>query len=345
MIVFPGTEREQRVSTKRRAGPAGDGFRIVTAGGGGHGDPRERDPAGACARTSCDGYVSGEQAREVYGVEVEHRTLARAASARAGAAGLEGRPDGVTVEVVRNYLVSVAEEMRVTLVRTAFNPVIYEVLDFGISVYDARLELVAEAPGVTRFVGANDYAIHKGVDYVGRENLGRATWSSLNYPYWSGAHTYDATLFAPVFDEPGSAPVAFLVVRAHWLDLGAKDPGYVLDSTDMHQEGLIFPGTKIVKAGRPDRELLDLIRFNSRMPDAVLGDLNAQIAALRTGERRFGELLAKFGRPTSTRASTRSSTTASGRLAARSPRCPKARGRPATGSTATGSRTGRSRSR
>jgi N-methylhydantoinase B len=206
--------------------------------------------------------------------------------------------DAATVEVVRNYLISVAEEMRVTLIRTAFNPVIYEVLDFGISVYDARLELVAEAPGVTRFVGANDYAIRKGIDYVGVENLDPGDVVVLNYPYWNSAHTYDATLFAPVFAPGDEAPSGYLVVRAHWLDLGAKDPGYVLDSTDMHQEGLIFPGTKVIKRGVPDRQILELIRFNSRMPDAVLGDLNAQIAAIRTGERRFLELIAKFGHET-----------------------------------------------
>jgi N-methylhydantoinase B len=203
--------------------------------------------------------------------------------------------DGATVEVIRSYLVSVAEEMRVTLIRTAFNPVIYEVLDFGISVYDSDLELVAEAPGVTRFVGANDYAIRKGVEYVGTENFARGDVVVLNYPYWNGAHAYDATVFAPVFAPKGEVPLAYLVVRAHWLDLGAKDPGYVLDSTDMHQEGMIFPGTKIINAGKPNREIFELIRFNSRMPDAVLGDLNAQVAAIRTGERRLLELVEKFG--------------------------------------------------
>jgi N-methylhydantoinase B len=189
--------------------------------------------------------------------------------------------DGAVVEIVRSYLVSAAEEMRATLIRTAFNPVIYEVFDFGISIYDAKLDLIGEASGLTFFLGANDHAV-----------------LIMNYPYWNGAHTHDATLLAPVFEAGGDSAFAYLVVRAHWLDLGAKDPGYVLDSTDMHQEGLIFPGTKVIKAGKPDREILELIRFNSRMPDLVLGDFNAQVAALRTGERRIKELLEKFGRST-----------------------------------------------
>lgn len=209
-----------------------------------------------------------------------------------------GAVDGATVEVIRRYLIAAAEEMRATLVRTSFSPIIYEVLDFGLSIYNSRCELVAEAPGVTRFVGANDYAIGKGVAYVGEENLSAGDVVVLNYPYWNGAHVSDATLFAPVFGPDDERPFAYLCVRAHWLDLGAKDAGYVLDSTDMHQEGLVFPGTKIVRQGQLNRELVELIRFNSRAPEIVIGDLHAQIAALRTGERRLVELVDKFGRET-----------------------------------------------
>jgi N-methylhydantoinase B len=206
--------------------------------------------------------------------------------------------DGATAEVVRSYLGSAAEEMRATLIRTAFNPVIYEVLDFGISVYDANLELIAEAPGLTHFLGANDYSIRKGVQYVGSENFEPGDVVLLNYPYWNAAHTHDATLFSPFFRPGSDLPTAYLCVRAHWLDLGAKDPGYVLDSTSVFQEGILFPGTKVFKRGAVDHEILELIRFNSRMPDLVVGDLHAQVAALRTGERRLQEVYERFGRQT-----------------------------------------------
>src|SRR5690606_37801632 len=134
-----------------------------------------------------------------------------------------------------------------------------------------------------------------GVEYVGVENLHPGDVVMLNYPYWSAAHAYDAMLFTPVFREGHDGPAAYLAVRAHWMDLGAKSPGYVLDATDMHQEGLIFPGTKVVKQGRVDNELLEIIRFNSRMPDNVTGDFHAQLAALRTGERRLRQVWEKFG--------------------------------------------------
>ena len=84
--------------------------------------------------------------------------------------------DGATVEVIRHYLNSTAEQMRRTLVRTAFNPVIYEVLDFGISIYDRDRRLLSESSGILSFLGANDFAIHKGVEKVGIENLHPAMW-------------------------------------------------------------------------------------------------------------------------------------------------------------------------
>jgi N-methylhydantoinase B len=206
--------------------------------------------------------------------------------------------DGATVEVIRSYLFSAAEEMRRTLIRTAFNPVIYEVLDFGISIYNRDLDLISEAPSLTFFLGANDYAIRKGIEHIGEENLEPGDIILLNYPYWSAAHVSDVTLFAPIFTPKERKPFAYTCIRAHWMDLGAKDPGYVLDSTDMHQEGLIFPGTKVYKRGKPDREIIELIRFNSRMPELVLGDLDAQVASTRTGERRLLQILDKFGMET-----------------------------------------------
>ena len=203
--------------------------------------------------------------------------------------------DGATVEVIRHYLNSTAEQMRRTLVRTAFNPVIYEVLDFGISMYDRDRRLISESSGLLSFLGANDYAIHKGVEKVGIENLHAGDVVMINFPYWSGAHVSDAMLFAPVFAKGSDRPDVYLAVRAHWMDLGAKDPGYVLDSTSMHQEGLIMPGIKVIKRGTVDQQIIDILRYNSRMPDTIIGNFNAQVAALRVGERRFRQIWEKFG--------------------------------------------------
>ena len=203
--------------------------------------------------------------------------------------------DGATVEVIRHYLNSTAEQMRRTLVRTAFNPVIYEVLDFGISMYDRNRRLISESSGILSFLGANDYAIHKGVEKVGVENLHPGDVVMINYPYWSGAHVSDAMLFTPVFCKGSELPDAYLTVRAHWMDLGAKDPGYVLDSTSIHQEGLILPGIKLINRGEVDPQIMAILRYNSRMPDTIIGDFNAQISAMRVGERRLHQIWEKFG--------------------------------------------------
>lgn len=204
--------------------------------------------------------------------------------------------DPATVEVVRNYLTSAASEMQRTLIRTAYNTIIYEILDFGISLYDKDQNLIADSPGLTLFLGANDYGLKKGIEYIGEENLEPGDIVIMNYPYWSSAHTLDVCLFSPVFSEDEEL-LGYGMIRAHWLDIGAKDSGYVLDSTDVHQEGLIFPGTKIYKQGEPDEELFELLRFNSRTPKKVIGDVNAQIAALNTGKRRLREVHEKYGTP------------------------------------------------
>jgi N-methylhydantoinase B len=203
--------------------------------------------------------------------------------------------DGANAQVVNSYVVSALEQARRTLIRTAFNPVIYEVLDFGISLYDRDLRLIAEAPGILSFLGANDRAIRHGVDHVGADRLEPGDVALLNYPYWSSAHAYDAMLFAPIHLVPGASQSHYVAIRAHWMDLGAKDPAYVLDSTDMHQEGVIFPGTRIVKRGVIDEEIVDLVRFNSRLPELTIGDFHAQVAAIRTAERRLHEIAGRFG--------------------------------------------------
>ncbi|RQG94913.1 hydantoinase B/oxoprolinase family protein [Natrarchaeobius chitinivorans] len=204
--------------------------------------------------------------------------------------------DPATVEVIRNYLTSAASEMQRTLIRTAYNTIIYEIKDFGLSLYDADLNLVADSPGLTLFLGANDYSLEKGVEHVGEDNFEEGDVVIMNYPYWSSGHTLDVCVIMPIF--VASELKGYAVSRAHLLDMGQKDPGYVLDSTDVHQEGLLFPGTKLYEAGELDEEIRDLLRFNTRVPDKVIGDINAQVAALRTGTKRFQELYERYGSET-----------------------------------------------
>lgn len=150
------------------------------------------------------------------------------------------------------------------------------------------------------FTRANDYALKKIVEFLGEEHIHPGDVILLNYPFWSSTHTLDVTAASPIFWKEHL--IGFTAVKQHWLDLKQKDAGYCLDSVDMHQEGLFFPCSKIYKHGVLNKELEDLIRFNCRMPERVLGDMNAQISSCRTGERRTIELIEKFGLDTFTHA-------------------------------------------
>lgn len=201
--------------------------------------------------------------------------------------------DPITVEVIHNYLLSAANEMERNLMRTAFSTIIYEIRDFGLGIYDSKCRMLAEAPGLAVFTRGNDYGLEKTVEFLKPENIHPGDVLLTSYPYWSSAHPLDVLAVSPIFFE--GELLGYTAVKQHWLDLGQKDPGYILDSTDVFQEGLIMPGLKIYKKGVLDEELLNLIRFNSRLPNRVIGDMNAQISACRTGERRVIELIGRFG--------------------------------------------------
>ncbi len=201
--------------------------------------------------------------------------------------------DPITVQVIHNYLLSAAREMERNLMRTAYSTVIYEVRDFGLGIYDRQCRMLAEAPGLAVFTRGNDYGLQKTVDFVGEENLEPGDLILTSYPYWSSAHPLDVLAVSPIF--ACGELVGYTAIKQHWLDMGQKDAGYILDSTDVFQEGLLLPGMKLYKAGVLDREIYNLLRFNSRMPDRIIGDLNAQVSACRTGERRVISLVERYG--------------------------------------------------
>ncbi|MBK8020657.1 MAG: hydantoinase B/oxoprolinase family protein [Chloroflexi bacterium] len=201
--------------------------------------------------------------------------------------------DQITVEVIRNYLLSAANEMERNLMRTSYNTIIYEIRDFGLGIYDDKCRMLAESPGLAVFTRGNDYGIQKTIDFVGLDNIKPGDLMLTSYPYWSSAHPLDVLAVSPIFYK--NELIGFTAIKQHYLDLGQKDAGYILDSIDVFQEGLLMPGLKIYKEGVLDKEILNLIRFNSRLPDRVIGDMNAQISACRTGERRVVELVDRFG--------------------------------------------------
>jgi N-methylhydantoinase B len=208
--------------------------------------------------------------------------------------------DSITTEIIRHGLLANAREMARNLCRTAYNTVVYEIHDYGIGIHDAAGDVVADAPGIAIFTRGNDHGIKEALRFHGADAMRPGDIFLLNYPYWSSAHTLDPLVFAPI--HSGGALIGFASCRIHVLDLKQKDPGYVLDSTDMYQEGLFFPATRLYREGKPNDDIFNIIRYNSRLPERTIGDLQAQVSACVTGVRRTQEIAAKYGAQTLTQA-------------------------------------------
>lgn len=204
--------------------------------------------------------------------------------------------DTITTEIIRHGLLAGAEEMARNLCRTAYNTVVYEIHDYGIGIHDAAGDVVADAPGIAVFTRGNDHGIKEAINFLSTAKMLPGDVFLLNYPYWSSAHTLDPLVFAPIHVD--GEIIAFASCRIHVLDLKQKDPGYVLDSTDMYQEGLFFPATKLYREGEPNEDIFNIVRYNSRLPERTIGDMQAQVSACFTGVRRTQEIAAKYGTST-----------------------------------------------
>jgi N-methylhydantoinase B len=203
--------------------------------------------------------------------------------------------DPFTVEIVKDSLIAIGDEMFVALQRTSKSTIIYEVLDYASGLTDARGQLITQGNGVTGFLGTLTFAVRSTLEKFGPDGLRPGDVVITNDPYGGGGtHLSDVSLVVPIFY--GDELVAFSASKAHWTEVGGKDPGsWTTDATEVFQEGLQFPCVKLYEEGRPVRSLIDLIEANVRLPDMTLGDMYAQAASLRLGERRFQELCDKYG--------------------------------------------------
>ena len=211
-------------------------------------------------------------------------------------------PDPVTVEVIRNAFNSIASQMNNNLARSAYTPVIYEMKDCSVAVFDRDIRLLGQAPGLPIFLGGLDTAIELTVEHFGGiEGLRPGDVFAVNDSSLVGSHLNDVTVLAPCFD--GDELIGFAATKAHWRDIGAKSPGHAMDTIEIFQEGYRLGPTRLYDAGRPEEGILELLQRNSRLPRGVWGDLHAQVAACRTGERGLQGLHRRFGPDTVARAS------------------------------------------
>jgi N-methylhydantoinase B len=207
---------------------------------------------------------------------------------------VEKQIDPFATEIILDGLYAAAREMFITLGRTSKSPIIYEVLDYACGVYSPDAELIAQDNGVTGFLGTLHFAVKEVLDkFAARIEPG--DMFITNDPWTgNGSHLSDVNLIYPIFVE--QELVALGVNKAHWTEIGGKDPGsWSADATEVFQEGLLFPCVHLYRRGNINQPLVDLIEANVRTPDDTLGDLYAQAASLRVGGQRVVELCRKYG--------------------------------------------------
>jgi len=199
--------------------------------------------------------------------------------------------DPITVEIVRNGLLAVTEEMKSNLMRTAYNMIIYEALDFTVGLFTAEGDTVSIGLGLPMFIRGMSETVKAKIKHFGHSGIHPGDILITNDAYITGSHLNHVTLTLPVFHN--GELIAFTCCMAHWLDIGGSLGGV---TTDIYSEGLQIPILKYQKAGEVNQDLVDMIALNVRLPELGLGDLRAQVTAVSTGERRFLELVERYGR-------------------------------------------------
>lgn len=198
-------------------------------------------------------------------------------------------------EVIKDSLLSIGDEMFVALARTSMSPIIYEVLDYACGLTDARGNLLSQGNGVTSFIGMLSPMVKSVIDkYDNGQDLSEGDIIIINDPYTGGgSHLSDVGLVMPIFKD--GQLVAFSANKGHWTEVGGKDPGsFTNDATEIYQEGLQLTGVKLFEKGKLNQAVEEIIAANVRLPKLSIGDMWAQVAALRTGEKRFVELCTNY---------------------------------------------------
>ncbi|MGM0562351.1 MAG: hydantoinase B/oxoprolinase family protein [Pseudomonadota bacterium] len=203
--------------------------------------------------------------------------------------------DPITFAVIKNGLDSIVDEMAYTVVRTARSEIVKDVMDYSAALCGADGSMLAQAKTIALHLGAVPEAMSVVLAEYG-DDLKPGDAVILNDPYQGGMHLPDIFMFYPIFHEDRLQ--AFGVVICHHTDVGGRVPGSnASDSTEIYQEGIRIPVSKLYEAGKPNKTLFDLIERNVRLPDRVIGDLKAQYAACRVGERELGRMFERYGAP------------------------------------------------
>ena len=201
--------------------------------------------------------------------------------------------DPISTEIIRNAFVSIAQDMNAALIRSAYTPIIYEGKDCVVALLDEKGNVLGQSSGLPLFLGNLEICVKETAKIRGWDYFKEGDIYFVNDSYFTGTHLNDITIFAPIFWKHNL--VGFSASRAHWLDVGGKDPGGSMDSTNIYQEGFRWPTTKLYENHEPNKEIIEFLKINGRFGYSLEGDMNAQIAAGKTGEKRFISIIERFG--------------------------------------------------
>jgi N-methylhydantoinase B len=204
--------------------------------------------------------------------------------------------DPITLEIIQNSLQATADEMFAAMRKTAMSSIIYEVLDMGTGITDAKGHLASSGAGIPGFIGVLDKSVKFVVQKFSEPgDIEPGDVFITNDPYYGGVtHLNDLIVVMPVFSE--GRIIAWTANIAHNSDIGGMAPGSLSsEATEIFQEGLRLPAIKMISRGQPIRPVFEIITTNSRMPDFLEGDLWAAIASVRIGAKRLEELAVKYG--------------------------------------------------
>jgi N-methylhydantoinase B len=207
--------------------------------------------------------------------------------------------DAVTLEVLRNALPAVANEMAADLQRTSYNMMIYEVRDYCTALLDTNGELISQnVGGVSHFVADLGVLVVDGMKRYGKDGFKPGDVVITNHQAVAGQHLNNVVIYMPYFYK--GELLMFCMVRAHWIDVGGQSTGFGAGATvaDPWLEGLQLDQLKIYEEGKLNETLYRVIKDNIRFPESSLGDMKSQMAACRLAARRMDELFDKYGKDT-----------------------------------------------
>ncbi|HZQ60290.1 MAG TPA: hydantoinase B/oxoprolinase family protein, partial [Casimicrobiaceae bacterium] len=201
--------------------------------------------------------------------------------------------DPFALELIKNALVALADEMALTIYRTARSFVVKEALDFSTALFLADGQLIAQGTCLPFHLGAMPFAV-KAVQRAYADRIRPGDLFITNDPYDGSTHLPDIVLVKPIFHD--GKLIGYSVALAHMTDIGGRIPGgNASDSTEIYQEGLRIPASRIWREGEPDETMERLIEKNVRVPDKVLGDVHSLVAACVVGEREMLKLVQRYG--------------------------------------------------